>query len=59
MQKECLYQSQIWKKASVTIYVSFGVNTIRIEIAPISLFEQKQSSQVTATSMVQFQAWML
>ena len=50
MQKECLYQSQIWKKASVTIYVSFGVNTVRIEIAPISLFEQKQSSQVTATS---------
>ena len=59
MQEECLYQSQIWKKTSVTIYVSFGVNTIMIEIAPISLFEQKQSSQVTVTSMVQFQAWML
>ena len=59
IQKERLYKSQIWKKASVTIWVSFGVNTIGIEITPISVFEQKQSSQVTATSMVQFQARML
>ena len=31
------YQSQIWKKASITIYVSFGANTIGIEITPINI----------------------
>ena len=48
-------------KESVCHHLSFICtrNTIGIEITPLSIFELKQSSQVSSTSMAQFQACLL